>query len=146
RHGVSLKDEPAARTRLWWAAEEAKKKLSYEPHARIREENLVLRGGAPLHLDAEISRSDYEWMIRPLLDSTLDSVSRALEDARLTVRDLDAVVLVGGSTRTPLVVNLLKERTGLDPLQDVHPDLCVALGAGVLASRLGGHDVDRVLV
>ncbi|MGB7761417.1 MAG: Hsp70 family protein [Bryobacteraceae bacterium] len=146
RHGLSLKDEPTARTRLWWAAEEAKKKLSYEPYARVREENLVLRDGTPLHLDAEISRTDYEWSIRPLMDSTLDSVSKALEDARLTVRQIDSVVLVGGSTRTPLVVRLLQERTGLEPLQDVHPDLCVALGAGVLASRLGGHDVDRVLV
>jgi molecular chaperone DnaK (HSP70) len=146
RHGLSLKDETAARTRLWWAAEEAKKKLSFEPYANVREENLVLRDGTPLHLDAEISRTDYEWMIRPLLDSTLDSVSKALDDAHLTVSQIDSVVLVGGSTRTPLVARLLQERTNLEPLQDVHPDLCVALGAGVLASRLGGHEIDRVLV
>lgn len=145
-HRLSLNDVPAARTRLWWAAEEAKKKLSYEPYARIREENLVLGNGLPLHLDAEIARSDYEWMIRPMLDSTLDSVSKALDDARMTVRDIDSVVLVGGSTRTPLVVRLLSELTGREPLQDVHPDLCVALGAGVLASRLGGHEINRVLV
>jgi molecular chaperone DnaK (HSP70) len=59
---------------------------------------------------------------------------------------LDAILLVGGSTRTPLVSRLLQERTGLEPRQDVHPDLCVALGAGVLASRLAGHEVERVLV
>ena len=135
-----------ARARLWWAAEEAKKKLSFEPYARIREENLVIDDGKPLHLDLELARTDYEWMIRPLLDSTLDSVSKALDDAAKTARDLDAIVLVGGSTRTPLVPQLLQERTGLDPLQDVHPDLCVALGAGVLASRLAGHGVDRVLL
>ena len=58
----------------------------------------------------------------------------------------DAVLLVGGSVRTPLVFNLLSERVGLEPRQDVHPDLCVALGAGVLASRLAGHEVERVLV
>jgi len=56
------------------------------------------------------------------------------------------VLLVGGSTRTPLVTNLLIQHTGLEPRQDVHPDLCVALGAGVLASRLAGHEVERVLV
>jgi molecular chaperone DnaK (HSP70) len=145
-HKVSLDGEATARARLWWAAEEAKKRLSFEPYARVREENLVLRDGTPLHLDAEILRKDYEWMIRPLLDSTLDSVSKALEDARLTVREIDSVVLVGGSTRTPLVVELLQERTSIEPLQDVHPDLCVALGAGVLASRLAGHEIDRVLV
>src|SRR5262249_9625009 len=78
--------------------------------------------------------------------STLDSTSKALQDASKTPRDLDAIVLVGGSTRTPLVSRLLAERTGLEPRQEVHPDLCVALGAGVLASRLGGHAVERVLV
>jgi len=59
---------------------------------------------------------------------------------------MDAVLLVGGSTRTPLVFHLLTERMGIEPRQDVHPDLCVALGAGVLASRLAGREVDRVLV
>ncbi len=147
RHGIDVRQNQAvARARLWWAAEEAKKKLSYEPYARVREENLVVQGGKPLHLDVEIKRDEYEWLIQPLLNSTLDSVSKAMDDARKTAREIDAIVLVGGSTRTPLVMRLLEERTGLKPLQDVHPDLCVALGAGVLASRLGGHDVERVLV
>jgi molecular chaperone DnaK len=85
-------------------------------------------------------------MIRPLVESTLDSVSKAMDDAGKKPGDLDAILLVGGSTRTPLVSRLLRERTGLDPRQDVHPDLSVALGAGVLASRLAGRDVERVLV
>ena len=59
---------------------------------------------------------------------------------------MDAVLLVGGSTRTPLVFNLLSDLMAIEPRQDVHPDLCVALGAGVLASRLAGREVDRVLV
>jgi molecular chaperone DnaK (HSP70) len=85
-------------------------------------------------------------MILPLVESTLDSVSKALQDAGRKPRELDAILLVGGSTRTPLVSRLLRERTGLEPREDVHPDLCVALGAGVLASRLAGRDVERVLV
>src|SRR5205814_6480508 len=76
----------------------------------------------------------------------LDSVSKALQDSAKGPGDMDAVLLVGGSVRTPLVFNLLAERVGLEPRQDVHPDLCVALGAGVLASRLAGRGVDRVLV
>lgn len=80
------------------------------------------------------------------MESTLDSVSQALADAGKRPGELDAILLVGGSTRTPLVSRLLRVRTGLDPRQDVHPDLGVALGAGVLASRLAGRDVDRVLV
>jgi molecular chaperone DnaK len=136
----------AAKARLWWAAEEAKKRLSFEPFVRVREEALVIDGGKPLHLDLEISRDEYEDLIRPLVESTLDSVSKALQDSGKSPRDLDAILLVGGSTRTPLVSNLLIERARLQPRQDVHPDLCVALGAGVLASRLSGRNVERILV
>jgi molecular chaperone DnaK len=147
RHGFDLREEhTAAKARLWWAAEEAKKKLSFEPYVKVREESLVIQAGKPLHLEVEISRDEYETLIRPLLESTLDSVSKALVDSGKKPADLDAILLVGGSTRTPLVSHLLSERTGLDPRQDVHPDLCVALGAGVLASRLAGHSVERILL
>ncbi len=147
QHGIDVRQgHPSAKVRLWWAAEEAKKKLSQEPYVAIREEALVTIGGKPLHLETEISRLDYENLIRQLAESTLDSVSKALQDAGKKPGDMDAVLLVGGATRTPLVFNLLSERMGLEPRQDVHPDLCVALGAGVLASRLAGRDVDRVLV
>jgi molecular chaperone DnaK len=147
QHGFALGEhDRAARARLWWAAEAAKKQLSFEPYARIREEALVVRDGKPLHLDTELARADYEEMIRPLVELTLDSVSKALADAGKTPGGIDAILLVGGSTRTPLVSRLLEERTGLEPRQDIHPDLGVALGAGVLASRLGGHGVERVLV
>jgi molecular chaperone DnaK len=147
RYRVPLGPEHrAARARLWWAAETAKKTLSSEPYARIREESLIVHEGRPLHLDLEISRNQYEQMIMALVESTLDSVSKAFDDAGKKAGDLDAILLVGGSTRTPLVSRLLRERTGLEPRQDVHPDLSVALGAGVLASRLAGREVDRVLV
>ena len=147
QHGIQLGEEDrAARARLWWAAETAKKQLSFEPYARVREEALVVRNGKPLHLDVELSREEYQEMILPLVESTLDSVSKALDDAGKRAGEMDAILLVGGSTRTPLVSRLLRERTGLDPRQDVHPDLSVALGAGVLASRLAGREVDRVLV
>jgi molecular chaperone DnaK (HSP70) len=145
--GIDLRrGHPAAHARLWWAAEEAKKKLSFEPYVRVREEALLIENGKPLHLDLEISRDEYEEMIRPLIESTFDSVSKALGDARKSPGDLDAILLVGGSTRTPIVAQRLRELTSLEPRQDVHPDLCVALGAGVLASRVAGHEVERVLV
>ena len=147
QHGVDLRHgHPAAKARLWWAAEEAKKKLSVEPYVAIREEALIDRGGKPLHLEMEIARAEYEELIRPLVEQTLDSVSKALQDSGKGSGDMDAVLLVGGSVRTPLVFSLLAERVGLEPRQDVHPDLCVALGAGVLASRLAGRGVERVLV
>jgi molecular chaperone DnaK (HSP70) len=147
QYGIDLQDShPVARARLWWAAEEAKKKLSFEPYVRVREEALVIENGKPLHLDVEVSRLEYEEMVRPLIESTLESVSKALSDAHKSPGDIDAILLVGGSTRTPLIYRRLHELTGLEPRQDVHPDLCVALGAGVLASRLAGHGVERVLV
>jgi len=146
-HGVDLRQgNPVAHSRLWWAVEEAKKCLSAEPYTVIREEALVMRDGVPLHLEREIARQEYENLIHPLVDSTLNSVSKALDDAGKRPKDIDAVLLVGGSTRTPLVMKVLEERMGVMPRQDVHPDLCVALGAGVLASRLAGHDIERVLV
>src|ERR1051326_2574848 len=147
QHGIDVRrGYRAAKARLWGAAEEAKKKLSFEPYAKVREEALVTQDGKPLHLEYEISRDEYEGLIRPLVESTLDSVSKALVDSHVKPSELDAVLLVGGSTRTPLVTSLLVQHTGIEPRQDVHPDLCVALGAGVLASRLAGRAVERVLV
>ncbi|MBI3268495.1 MAG: Hsp70 family protein [Planctomycetes bacterium] len=147
KHGVDLRrGHPAAYSRVWWAAEEAKRKLSYEPRVKVREEALVVRDGTPLHLETELVRDEYEDLIRPLIERTLASVSKAMQDAGKKPGDLDAILLVGGATRTPLVQRVLEERTGQTPRQEVHPDLCVALGAGVLASRLAGHEVERVLV
>lgn len=147
QNGVALDpNDLQSRMRLLNAAEEAKKVLSSEPHAQVREEYLIVHEGHPRHLSLEVDRFEFETLIRPLLESTLDSVSKALQDASINPRELDAILLVGGSTRTPLVSTLLEEKTGLAPRQDVHPDLCVALGAGVLASRLQGHDVQHALI
>lgn len=147
KHGVELTEKhQASRARLWWAAEEAKKRLSSEPFAKVREENLLTVKGKPLHLDLELERSKYEEMIRPLVESTLDKVSDALKDANMRSKDLDSIILVGGSTRTPMISRVLEERTGILARQDVDPDLCVAYGAGLLASRLSGHNIERILV
>jgi len=147
RHKVDLRNgHPVARARVWWAAEEAKRRLSFDPEVTVREESLAVIDGKPLHLELEITREEYEEMIRPLVEQTLEHMSKALSDAGKGPSDLDAILLVGGSTRTPLVARLIEQRTGLTPREEIHPDLCVALGAGVMASRLAGHDVERVLV
>lgn len=147
QHGVDLRvGHPVARARLWWAAEEAKRRLSSEPEVMIREEALATVGGAPLNLELEVTREEYEIMIRPLIEQTLEHLSKALADAGKQPSDLDAILLVGGATRTPIVARMIEERTGLAPRAEVHPDLCVALGAGVMASRLAGRQIERVLV
>jgi molecular chaperone DnaK (HSP70) len=144
--GPDLRTDRRAMSRLLHAVEEAKKRLSFEPYAQIREEHLAERAGVPVHLDLEVSRAEYEDLIRHLIEGTLDSVHQALADAGQRPDQVDDILLVGGATRTPLISRLLEEKTGLVPRQELHPDLCVALGAGVLAARLAGHDVDRVLV
>jgi molecular chaperone DnaK (HSP70) len=144
--GPDLRGHRRAMSRLLRAAEEAKKRLSFEPYVRLREEHLVERAGVPVHLDLEVSRAEYEQLIRHLIEGTLDSVHQALTDAGKRPDQVDEILLVGGTTRTPLVSQLLEEKTGLVPRQELHPDLCVAFGAGVLAARLAGYEIARVLV
>src|SRR5437660_9437771 len=145
-HGVDLRNNLVAKARLLNAVETAKRALSYHPFARIEEEFIADKNGQSLHLSTEISRDDYEDMIRPLMDRTMDCVQRALDDSHLTGSAIDKVVLVGGSTRTPLVSRLLEERLGQPAHQEVNPDLCVAMGASVQAALIAGMDVGAVLV
>jgi molecular chaperone DnaK len=145
-HGVDLSENLAARARVLRAVEAAKRQLSYHPFARLEEEFLAEKDGQALHLNMEISREEYEEMIRPLLNRTMDCVQRALDDSHLTGSAIDKVVLVGGSTRTPLISQLLESRLGQPAHQEVNPDLCVAMGAAVQAGIIGGTDVGAVLV
>jgi molecular chaperone DnaK len=145
-NGVDLRRSLVAKARLLRAVEAAKRQLSEHPFARIEEEFIGEKEGRALHLATEITRLDYEGLIRPLLDRTMDCVQRALDDARLTASQIDKVVLVGGSTRTPLVSQLLEERLGQPAHQEVNPDLCVAMGAAIQAALIAGVDVGAVLV
>jgi molecular chaperone DnaK len=145
-HGVDLRANLVSRARTLRAVEEAKKLLSFHPFARIEEEFIAEKDGQPLHLNVEVSRGEFEELIHPLLDRTMDCVQRAMTDAKLTPPAIDKIVLVGGSTRTPLVSAMLEERLGRAPHQEVNPDLCVAMGAAVQAAIIGGADVGAVLV
>ncbi len=145
-HGVDLRANLVSRARVLRAVEEAKKLLSYHPFARIEEEFIAEKEGQPLHLNVEVSRTEYEELIRPLLDRTMDCVQRALADAHLTPPNIDKVVLVGGVTRTPLVSAMLEERMGQPAHQEVNPDLCVAMGAAMQGAIIAGSNVGAVLV
>jgi molecular chaperone DnaK len=145
-HGVDLRANLVSRARALRAAEEAKKQLSYHPFTRIEEEFIAEKEGQALHLSLEVNREDYEGLIRPLLDRTMDCLQRALNDSHLAPAAIDKVVLVGGSTRTPLVSRLLEERLGQPAHQEVNPDLCVAMGASIQAGLIAGIDVGAVLV
>ena len=138
--------EPRAMARLSRVAEATKLELSIQPYAQARAEYLVESLGRPLHLDEEVSRGEFEALIRPLLERTLSCFDEALSDAGLAAADLDRIILVGGSTRIPLVWELLARHTGLEPMTEINPDEAVALGAGVQAAILEGAAVDAVLV
>ena len=144
-HGeFTLSPEEAARINR--AAERAKLVLSDNPFAELKEEYLFEQNGVPVHLDLEISRETYEEMIRPLIDETVRAIHVALKSAKLTASDIEEILLVGGSTRTPLVQQCIEEEFSVQPRSEVDPDLCVAGGAAIQAGMLGGEDVSVVLV
>ncbi len=145
-HGIDLRANLVARSRVLQAAEAAKRQLSYHPFVRIEEEFIAEKEGRSLHLNMEISREEYEGMIQPLLNRTMDCVQRALEDSHLNASAIDKMVLVGGSTRTPLVSRLLEDRLNQPAHQEVNPDLCVAMGAAIQSAIIAGADVGAVLV
>jgi molecular chaperone DnaK len=145
-HDVDLMDQPGTRWRLMQACERAKCELSFSSSVRVAEEFIATLNGAPLHLDLEISRSEYEELIKPLVERTISCVDDAIRDSKLSVGQLDELILVGGSTRTPLVQHRLREEFHRDPKWAVNPDLAVALGAATQAAMQEGTSVGPVLI
>jgi molecular chaperone DnaK len=145
-YDIDLRANLVSKARVLRAVEAAKRQLSYHPFARIEEEFIAEKEGRALHLNMEISREQYEALIQPLLDRTMDCVQRALDDSRLTAAQINKVVLVGGSTRTPRITEMLTQRLEQEPHQEVNPDLCVAMGAAIQAAIISGADVGSVLV
>jgi molecular chaperone DnaK len=145
-HKIDLSKDRIAMNRLLHAAEDAKKILSFKPFVNIREDNIAEKKGVPLHIDIEFSREQFNTLIADFLEKTLDAVHEAIKDAEVSPSGFSDVLLVGGSTRIPAVVDLLRDVTGLIPRQDINPDLCVSLGAGVLSSREMGAENQKILV
>ncbi|MGE3999749.1 MAG: Hsp70 family protein [Planctomycetaceae bacterium] len=145
-HQIDLREDASTRYRLLRACEEAKIHLSREESAQIIEEFIADKGGQPLNLAMTVSRDEFEELISPLVDRTIASVDEALRDARLTIHQIDDLVLVGGSTRIPLVQRRLREEFLREPSRAVDPDLAVALGAAVQAAMIDGLSVGPVLV
>ncbi len=143
---VNAADYPKAMSRIVRAAENAKIALSSQPYFTIEEEHLFEEKGKPVHLSIELSRSDYEEMITPFIEQTIDAIHTAIDGANLRVTDIDEVLLVGGSTKTPLVRDQL-ERVLNRPIRlDIDPDLCVAIGAATQAGIISGEGVSATLV
>ncbi len=146
KHRADASRSPAAMARLQRAAEATKIALSDAPFATLAEEYLLEQDGIPVHLALEVSREQYEAMIEPYITETLDAVHVALSGAGLAVADIDEILLVGGATRTPLVLRRLEQELGKQPRAEVDPDLCVAMGAAIQAALIAGTQTHRVLV
>ncbi|MEX1224137.1 MAG: Hsp70 family protein [Pirellulales bacterium] len=145
-HGLDLRENISTRYRLLQACEQAKMHLSVEESVLIAEEFIAEKEGQPLNLATTITRGEYEELIEPLVERTIACVDEALRDAGLNIHQLDDLVLVGGSTRTPLVAQRLREEFLREPSRAVDPDLAVALGAAVQAAMIDGAAAGPVLV
>ena len=144
-HGVDLGKDKMAEQRLKEAAEKAKIELSSTQQAQINLPFITATDSGPLHLDYTLSRAKFQELTEDLLERCKGPFEQAISDAGLTASDIDHVIMVGGSTRMPAVVDLVKGITGKEPNKGVNPDEVVAVGASVQAGVLKG-DVKDVLL
>ena len=146
-NGVDLSKDKMAMQRLKESAEKAKKELSGVVSAQISAP-FIAKGddGEPLHLDITLSRAKFEDLIRDLVEETIPPVRDALKEAKLSASDIDKVILVGGSTRIPMVYDLVKKELGKEPSCEVNPDEVVSLGAAIQGGVLTGDVNDIVLL
>jgi molecular chaperone DnaK len=146
KQGVDVSKEPRAMTRILRAAEAAKRHLSDHPYARIEEEYLTGADTKPVHLSLELARDEYEQMIAPYVEETLQAIHNALQAADLTASQIEEILLVGGATRTPMIRRRLLEVFASEPRGEVDADLCVAMGAAIQGAAIAGAEVSAVLV
>ena len=145
-NGVDLSKDKMAMQRLKEEAEKAKKNLSGMVSTQISAP-FIAKGddGEPLHLDMELTRAKFEDLISDLVESTLDPVKKAIKDAKIKKEDINKVILVGGSTRVPLVYETVTKELGKEPSREVNPDEAVAMGAAIQGGVLGG-DVSGIVL
>ena len=145
-HNIDLKADKMALQRLKEAAEKAKKDLSGMVQTQISLPFISAGPEGPLHLEATLTRAQFDDMTRDLVERTMGPVRQALSDAKLSAGDLDEVLLVGGSTRIPAVQAAVKRELGKEPNKSVNPDECVAIGAAIQGSVISGDTKDVLLL
>ncbi|HVY24942.1 MAG TPA: molecular chaperone DnaK, partial [Polyangiaceae bacterium] len=144
--GIDVSKDKMVIQRLKDAAEQAKIELSNKQETTINLPYLTADASGPKHLQKQLSRSKFEQMIRPLVDRSMEPVKKALDDAKKKPSDIHEVVLVGGSTRIPLVQETVQKFFGKEPHKGVNPDEVVAIGAAVQGGVLSGDVQDVVLL
>ncbi len=138
---IDVSKDPTAMQRIREEAEKAKKELSTMTSTNINLPFLTVVRGEPKHLDITLTRAQFEELTKDLVERTSMPVEKALADAGLSARDLQKVLLVGGSTRIPAVSRKVSQLLGMEPSKNLNPDECVALGAAVQGGKLGGEVV-----
>ena len=145
-HGIDLSKDRMAMQRLKEAAEKAKIELSTLNNTKISLPFISMGESGPVHMDCDISRAKFETLIADLIQQTVDLTKRAMSDAGFGADQIDKVILVGGSTRVPSVVEAVRKVTGKEPFKGINPDECVAIGAAIQGGVLGGEVKDVLLL
>ena len=145
-NGIDLSKDKMAMQRLKEIAEKAKKDLSGMTSTQVYAPFISQGEDGPLHLDMTLTRAKFEDLIRDLVESTLENVRQAMKDANMKKSDIDKVIFVGGSTRIPLVYEVVKKELGKEPSREVNPDEVVAMGAAIQGGVLTGDVNDIVLL
>lgn len=145
-NGIDLREDKIARQRVKEAAEQAKKELSSANSTQIQLPYITVGDNGALNVDLTLSRAKFEDLTKDLLERTRKPLEQVLADGKVSVSEVNHVVLVGGSTRMPAVVDLVKKITGKNPNQNVNPDEVVAIGAAVQGGVLAGEVKDVLLI
>ncbi len=145
-NGIDLSKDKMAMQRLKDAAEKAKKDLSGVNNTQVSLPFISQGESGPLHFELSLTRAKFEDLIRDLAESTLEPVRKALKDAKMDKNDINKVILVGGSTRIPMIQELVKKELGKEPHKGVNPDEVVAMGAAIQGGVLSGDVEDIVLL
>ena len=144
--GIDLSNDKQALQRLKEAAEKAKIELSATLKTTVSLPFITADATGPKHLEVEITRAKFESLIDGLIKKTIEPMKKAMTDAGVTNNDLNRVILVGGSTRSPAVVEAVKSFSGKEPYKGINPDECVAVGAAIQGGVLGGEVKDVLLL
>ncbi len=144
--GIDLSNDKQALQRLKEAAEKAKIELSATLKTTVSLPFITADATGPKHLEVEITRAKFESLIDGLIKKTIEPMKKAMTDAGVTNNDLNRVILVGGSTRIPAVVEAVKNFSGKEPYKGINPDECVAVGAAIQGGVLGGEVKDVLLL
>lgn len=144
--GIDLTGDKMAMQRIKEAAEKAKIELSGLSKTNINLPFITMDASGPKSIDMDLTRAKFDQLTADLVESTMTPLRQALKDAGLSNKDIDKVILVGGSTRIPAVVDAVKKETGKEPYKGINPDECVAIGAAIQGGVLAGDVNDIVLV